>query len=447
MSRHRSFDEELDSDHHASQSSSARSQSIATPPDITPPPRETPIPAAPASPLESQFPFMSSTDGGDDDSVHEKIVLRPNLINTNVSLNQLSTLSFSNHTLSPYTRSGSLAHFAVRSGPPRPLQREEREGESRPRKARRKRTFRLGGKKAEPEAPLAEERQSRPEEPASPLPPMSDSEFEFDEEDMDRYFRRATAPLGKAMNGVRRFLGAATASPPPASEDAPVVPPLVPRNGPSWPPNNAGSPDSSPYTSPKMNTAALFLRKDKQKAPPPPPLPNDDDSPGSSARTSASCHFRNLGRLERCAVVLVDAQTDIGAVSLESAEIDVGMHTLLPTTILDDLALVTVAAEPPMRPTRDSQAVDIMLDTPARPSHEGSRPPLARKTIPAPDIAVSPNADRWRHARAPSTKDAARVGYSLPPRYEHSSLTPRTAGGKRARHPLPPSRHVRARPE
>ncbi|KAL1721714.1 Up-regulated during septation-domain-containing protein [Schizophyllum commune] len=88
------------------------------------------------------------------------------------------------------------------------------------------------------------------------------------------------------MNGVRRFLGAATASPPPASEDAPVVPPLVPRNGPSWPPNNAGSPDSSPYTSPKMNTAALFLRKDKQKAPPPPPLPNDDDSPGSSARTS-----------------------------------------------------------------------------------------------------------------------------------------------------------------
>uniref|UniRef100_D8PQL7 Up-regulated during septation protein 1 domain-containing protein n=1 Tax=Schizophyllum commune (strain H4-8 / FGSC 9210) TaxID=578458 RepID=D8PQL7_SCHCM len=88
------------------------------------------------------------------------------------------------------------------------------------------------------------------------------------------------------MNGVRRFLGAATASPPPAPEDAPVVPPLVPRNGPSWPPNNAGSPDSSPYTSPKMNTAALFLRKDKQKAPPPPPLPNDDDSPGSSARTS-----------------------------------------------------------------------------------------------------------------------------------------------------------------
>lgn len=98
--------------------------------------------------------------------------------------------------------------------------------------------------------------------------------------DLDHYY----ATL--AMNGVRRFLGAATASPPPASEDAPVVPPLVPRNGPSWPPNNAGSPDSSPYTSPKMNTAALFLRKDKQKAPPPPPLPNDDDSPGSSARTS-----------------------------------------------------------------------------------------------------------------------------------------------------------------
>ncbi|KAL1657404.1 hypothetical protein GGF50DRAFT_122049 [Schizophyllum commune] len=65
------------------------------------------------------------------------------------------------------------------------------------------------------------------------------------------------------------------------------------------------------------------------------------------------------------------------------------MHTLLPTTILDDLALVTIAAVPPMRPTRDSQAMEITLDTPARPSHEGSRPSLARKTIPGPDIIDS----------------------------------------------------------
>ncbi|TRM67903.1 hypothetical protein BD626DRAFT_480140 [Schizophyllum amplum] len=190
MSRHRSFDEELDSDHHASQSSS----SIATPPDFSPPPRETPIPAAPASPLDSQSPFLSASPPSEDDSVHEKIVLRPNL--------------------SPYTRSGSLAHFAVRSGPPRPVQREEREGEGRPRKARRKRTYRLGGKKTPQEIPpVEEEPRRRSEEPASPLPPMSDSEFEYDEEDMDRYFRRATVPKGVTpMSGPPSFGGSRAAS-------------------------------------------------------------------------------------------------------------------------------------------------------------------------------------------------------------------------------------------
>jgi hypothetical protein len=44
-----------------------------------------------------------------------KIVLRPSLLNN--SIHHLSTLSHSNHTLSPYTR--SFEHFAVRSGPPR----------------------------------------------------------------------------------------------------------------------------------------------------------------------------------------------------------------------------------------------------------------------------------------------------------------------------------------
>ncbi|KAH6914799.1 mitochondrial distribution and morphology protein 34 [Coprinopsis sp. MPI-PUGE-AT-0042] len=43
------------------------------------------------------------------------IVLRPSLLNN--SIHHLSTLSHSNHTLSPYTR--SFEHFAVRSGPPR----------------------------------------------------------------------------------------------------------------------------------------------------------------------------------------------------------------------------------------------------------------------------------------------------------------------------------------
>ncbi|KAL1657471.1 hypothetical protein GGF50DRAFT_121907 [Schizophyllum commune] len=58
------------------------------------------------------------------------------------------------------------------------------------------------------------------------------------------------------------------------------------------------------------------------------------------------------------------------------------MHTLPPTTILDNLTLVTVAAVPPIRPTHDSQAVEITLDTPARPSHEGSRPLSAMQNDP-----------------------------------------------------------------
>ncbi|TFK72052.1 hypothetical protein BDN72DRAFT_836845 [Pluteus cervinus] len=44
----------------------------------------------------------------------KKIILRPSLSN---ATHQLSTLSHSNHTLSPYTR--SLEHFTVRSVPPR----------------------------------------------------------------------------------------------------------------------------------------------------------------------------------------------------------------------------------------------------------------------------------------------------------------------------------------
>lgn len=54
---------------------------------------------------------------GSSQSGNPKIVLRPSLLNN--SIHHLSTLSQSNHTLSPYTR--SLEHFAVRSGPPRAM--------------------------------------------------------------------------------------------------------------------------------------------------------------------------------------------------------------------------------------------------------------------------------------------------------------------------------------
>ncbi|OSD04494.1 hypothetical protein PYCCODRAFT_1407418 [Trametes coccinea BRFM310] len=110
-----------------------------------------------------------------------KIVLRPSINN---SISQLSTLSHSNHTLSPYTR--TLEHFTVRSVPPReqhssgPASSAERQ----PVRARRKRIHHLGRK---PAKPPEQEPARRVDESAlsSPVPPMS----EFDASEMDRYFR------------------------------------------------------------------------------------------------------------------------------------------------------------------------------------------------------------------------------------------------------------------
>ena len=113
-----------------------------------------------------------------------KIVLRPTLNNT---LHQLSTLSFSNHTLSPYTR--SLAHFAVRSGPPRTLNAfgVRAPPERRPVKAKRKRTYRIGGKQPQ-SVPEPDSRPPRTS-PPSPVPPS-----EFDPSEIDRYFRSGDDP-------------------------------------------------------------------------------------------------------------------------------------------------------------------------------------------------------------------------------------------------------------
>ncbi|RDX53746.1 hypothetical protein OH76DRAFT_1398868 [Lentinus brumalis] len=112
-----------------------------------------------------------------------KIVLRPML---NSSVSKLSTLSHSNHTLSPYTR--TLEHFTVRSVPPReanssgPTSIAERQ----PVKARRKRLHRLGGKKPArpPESRPDVFEESAPSSPGSPPPPS-----DFDASEMDRYFR------------------------------------------------------------------------------------------------------------------------------------------------------------------------------------------------------------------------------------------------------------------
>ncbi|CCM00432.1 uncharacterized protein FIBRA_02464 [Fibroporia radiculosa] len=119
----------------------------------------------PGSPSDQQY-FMPDHD--------PKIVLRPAV---NSSISKLSTLSHSNHTLSPYTR--TLEHYTVRSVPPR----ESSSGpsssiEKQPVKAKRRRTHHLGGKPAKPPEFLAHD-------PSSSSLPMSD----FDASEMDRYFR------------------------------------------------------------------------------------------------------------------------------------------------------------------------------------------------------------------------------------------------------------------
>lgn len=115
------------------------------------------------------------------------IVLRPTLNNT---VHQLSTLSFSNHTLSPYTR--SLEHFAVRSGPPRTLNAfgVRAPPERRPVKAKRKRTYRIGGKLQPPPNPEPNGHPPRASA-TSPVPPS-----EFDPSEIDRYFRSGDDPDG-----------------------------------------------------------------------------------------------------------------------------------------------------------------------------------------------------------------------------------------------------------
>lgn len=113
-----------------------------------------------------------------------QIVLRPLLNN---SIHQLSTLSHSNHTLSPYTR--SLAHFTVRSVPPRGAGNGIGVGTAserfQPLKAKRRRTYRLGGNKSSPPA----EAISQPVDSDSPSPPSPTLSSEFNASDMDRYFR------------------------------------------------------------------------------------------------------------------------------------------------------------------------------------------------------------------------------------------------------------------
>ncbi|EIW61348.1 uncharacterized protein TRAVEDRAFT_34861 [Trametes versicolor FP-101664 SS1] len=108
-----------------------------------------------------------------------KIVLRPSINN---SISQLSTLSHSNHTLSPYTR--TLEHFTVRSVPPRETNSSgpASSADRQPVRARRKRIHRLGKKPAKPPERSPPFEESAPSSPARQL-------SEFDASEMDTYFR------------------------------------------------------------------------------------------------------------------------------------------------------------------------------------------------------------------------------------------------------------------
>ncbi|KII95269.1 hypothetical protein PLICRDRAFT_96523 [Plicaturopsis crispa FD-325 SS-3] len=167
-----------------SRSSSGLSPSLETPPSVShaPDPDDGAIYVKRSSSdrrpsiSSSSDPFQFSTSHSQHhfSEPDPEIVLRPSINNT---IHQLSTLSQSNHTLSPYTR--SLEHFTVRSVPPRGVGPSglSMSTERQPVKAKRKRTYWLG-KKSKAEAPRS------PPLSSSPTPPS-----EFDASDMDRYFR------------------------------------------------------------------------------------------------------------------------------------------------------------------------------------------------------------------------------------------------------------------
>lgn len=110
--------------------------------------------------------FTSITD--QDGKSH--IVLRPGMSN---SISHLTTLSHSNHTMSPFTR--SFEHFTVRSVPHKPPASNSTAGQLT--KARRRRIYHL--KTAEVPVIAEEERRS-----SSPLPPS-----EFEVSDIEHYFQ------------------------------------------------------------------------------------------------------------------------------------------------------------------------------------------------------------------------------------------------------------------
>ena len=135
-----------------------------------------------------------SAESNLDDDRDDEIVVR------NDTVSQLSALSHSNQTLSPYTR--SLSHFTIRSVPHRPVQAKPPNGTVQ---GRRKRIYRLGSTKPPLDAAAAEgvdeKLEKKMRNTSSPPPPS-----EFSDEDVDHYFRHAQAHASPrlGMEAIRR---------------------------------------------------------------------------------------------------------------------------------------------------------------------------------------------------------------------------------------------------
>ena len=145
-----------------------------------------------------QHSLSQSSSPSHPHSLHQdptKIVLRLSL---NSSIHQLSTLSHSNHTLSPYTR--DVSHFTVRSVPPRGhghgVGFTGGQGQGFDRmpsvKAKRKRMYRLGKGGSpvvvnHPDAAALPGDSNCPSQHNDSISPTLPAEFDLS--DMDRYFR------------------------------------------------------------------------------------------------------------------------------------------------------------------------------------------------------------------------------------------------------------------
>lgn len=176
---------------HPSQSSSGQTREPSTPPppeDLLRTQSKAPTRRIRQRSLSPVASVRSSADGmpyGSPPNLRsamdadDNIVLRPGLNNT---VSQLATLSHSNHTLSPYTR--SLEHFTVRSVPPRASGSVPAAADRQPPKAKRKRMYHLGRKNKPPRSPNNAAGEDEQRAASSSPPPPS----EFEVSDVEHYF-------------------------------------------------------------------------------------------------------------------------------------------------------------------------------------------------------------------------------------------------------------------